>query len=155
MTAAVLSCDAVLVHISNPRVDLDIWNYNVQPSPVGIRLTDTHQTLHFKLSSLTLSYLKLSCIMLQFWFASLIPEWLWLWGATRLNQALRRQADKRIRHRSGGHSSRQGSFSQIPRSRSGTGNLAESQMPRSRSGTGSMQDLARQRLLSGSGEGPQ
>ena len=37
----------------------------------------------------------------QCWFSALIPECLWMWGATRLNNALRRQATQRIRHRSG------------------------------------------------------
>ena len=43
----------------------------------------------------------------QFWLAALIPEWLWLWGSSRLNAALRRQAFQRIRHRSGSRPSSQ------------------------------------------------
>ncbi|ELU03062.1 hypothetical protein CAPTEDRAFT_167281 [Capitella teleta] len=39
---------------------------------------------------------------IQFWLTSLMPEWLWLWGSSRLNAALRRQAHQRIRHTSGG-----------------------------------------------------
>ncbi|XP_072045240.1 inactive hydroxysteroid dehydrogenase-like protein 1 [Amphiura filiformis] len=37
---------------------------------------------------------------LQFWVSSMIPEWLWLWGASALNSALRRQAKARKRHHS-------------------------------------------------------
>lgn len=40
-------------------------------------------------------------VFLQLWIAYLIPESLWMWGATRLNNALRRQAHHRIRRRSG------------------------------------------------------
>jgi len=29
-----------------------------------------------------------------------IPEWLWMWGASRLNQALRRQAKERLKSKS-------------------------------------------------------
>jgi short-subunit dehydrogenase len=39
---------------------------------------------------------------LQLWLSGLIPEWLYMWGALRLNSALRRQAHNRLRHRSGG-----------------------------------------------------
>ncbi|XP_062609753.1 inactive hydroxysteroid dehydrogenase-like protein 1 [Saccostrea cucullata] len=31
----------------------------------------------------------------QAWFANWIPEWLWMWGATGLNNALRRQAEQK------------------------------------------------------------
>jgi len=30
------------------------------------------------------------------WASEAIPEWLWMWGATRLNNALRRQAKDRL-----------------------------------------------------------
>lgn len=33
------------------------------------------------------------------WISNLIPEWLWMWGASRLNTALRRQAVERIDRR--------------------------------------------------------
>ncbi|KAK3102348.1 hypothetical protein FSP39_010677 [Pinctada imbricata] len=37
---------------------------------------------------------------IQSWFSESIPEWLWMWGATRLNNALRRQAEERLRLKS-------------------------------------------------------
>ncbi|KAL4225482.1 Inactive hydroxysteroid dehydrogenase-like protein 1 [Mactra antiquata] len=33
---------------------------------------------------------------IQMWISNMIPEWLWMWGATRLNTALRRQALERL-----------------------------------------------------------
>ncbi|XP_064635582.1 inactive hydroxysteroid dehydrogenase-like protein 1 isoform X1 [Lineus longissimus] len=38
---------------------------------------------------------------IQSWIANLVPEPLWMWAASRLNTALRRQAQQRVRHRSG------------------------------------------------------
>ncbi|CAH1786831.1 unnamed protein product [Owenia fusiformis] len=38
---------------------------------------------------------------LQWWFLSLIPENIYMWGAMRVLNALRRQTHNRIRHRSG------------------------------------------------------
>ena len=38
--------------------------------------------------------------ILQLWFSSAVPEWLWFWGASRLNAAFRRQARQRIRRHS-------------------------------------------------------
>ncbi|KAJ8299540.1 hypothetical protein KUTeg_023600, partial [Tegillarca granosa] len=35
----------------------------------------------------------------QAWFSAWIPEWLWTWGAIRLNNALRRQAHERLQRR--------------------------------------------------------
>ena len=35
-------------------------------------------------------------LVLQMWASEAIPEWLWMWGATRLNNALRRQAKDRL-----------------------------------------------------------
>ena len=35
----------------------------------------------------------------QAWISGLIPEWLWMWGGSRLNTALRRQADQRVKRR--------------------------------------------------------
>jgi len=33
------------------------------------------------------------------WLFEAIPEWLWMWGAMRLNQALQRQALDRLERR--------------------------------------------------------
>ncbi|XP_060561793.1 inactive hydroxysteroid dehydrogenase-like protein 1 isoform X2 [Ruditapes philippinarum] len=33
---------------------------------------------------------------IQMWMSNLIPEWIWMWGASRLNTALRRQALERL-----------------------------------------------------------
>ncbi|XP_053384919.1 inactive hydroxysteroid dehydrogenase-like protein 1 isoform X2 [Mercenaria mercenaria] len=33
---------------------------------------------------------------IQMWLSNMIPEWLWMWGASRLNTALRRQALERL-----------------------------------------------------------
>ncbi|KAK2157386.1 hypothetical protein LSH36_193g15007 [Paralvinella palmiformis] len=45
--------------------------------------------------------------VLQMWIAHHLPEWLWMWGGNRLNDALREQAEIRIRHRSGSNPSNQ------------------------------------------------
>ncbi|XP_064600650.1 inactive hydroxysteroid dehydrogenase-like protein 1 isoform X2 [Liolophura sinensis] len=37
---------------------------------------------------------------IQSWFSALIPERVWMWGASRLNTALRRQAHERLRRHS-------------------------------------------------------
>ena len=42
----------------------------------------------------------------QMWISSFIPQWLWMWGAMRLNNALRRQAYQRLRVRHSSQTSR-------------------------------------------------
>ncbi|XP_063400766.1 inactive hydroxysteroid dehydrogenase-like protein 1 isoform X1 [Mytilus trossulus] len=36
---------------------------------------------------------------IQAWISDSIPEWLWMWGATRLNNALRRQGQEKLHHK--------------------------------------------------------
>lgn len=36
---------------------------------------------------------------IQAWFSECVPEWLWMWGATRLNNALRRQGQEKLHKR--------------------------------------------------------
>lgn len=48
---------------------------------------------------------------IQMWFSNMIPEFLWMWGASRLNSALRRQAMERKKDRSVKSSDSMDSFS--------------------------------------------
>lgn len=39
---------------------------------------------------------KALLLSMQMWLFESIPEWLWMWGSYRLNQALQRQALERL-----------------------------------------------------------